>query len=131
MVDIFYKTKNAILRFCDNAIPKSLYNNILVAGRIAQKRETLNEYLLRYLQFCAFAIFAMCAFALFRNLRFCAIYKIAMVSFCDIVILRYCDIAISGRKSQITMSQIHKITLFKENLSINQISVLRFNDWIK
>ena len=116
MVYIFYKTENAILRFCDNVTLKAYTTNALIADRIAQKKEVINEYLLRYFQFCAFARFAMCAFALLRNFCFCAI-----LHNCDGFILRYCDIAILHSKSQIAMSQIHVGALSKGNLPIYQI----------
>ena len=118
MVYIFYKTENAILRFCDNAIPKSLYNKHI--GRRSHSVENRNVKRI--------------PFALFTILRFCAISEIAMVSFCDIVILRHCDIAILRSKSQIAMSQIHKGALFKENLPIYQYLLcalmIGLNEWI-
>ena len=62
----------------------------MVADRIAQKTEMINEYLLRSFQICAFAILR---YALFSNMRFCdfalcALFKYAIMRFCD---MRFCD----------------------------------------
>ena len=128
MVYIFYKTKNAIFLFCDNAIPKAYTINVLVTDRIAQKTEVINEYILRYFQFCAFARFAMCAFALLRNFHFCAILHnyddfilrycdIATLRYCDIVTLRYCDIALQIADRNVADSCRHAILRQSSHIS--------------
>ena len=121
MVYIFYKTENAILHFCDNAIPKSLYNKHI--GRRSHSAENRN---VKRISFALLRYCAICDFALF--------YITAMVSFCKIAILRHCDIAILRSKSQIAMSQIHVGALFKGNLPIYQYLLcalmIGLNDWI-
>ena len=116
MIYIFYKTENEILRFRDNAIPKSLYNKHI--GHRSHSAENRNVKripfaLLRDLRCALLRYCAISAFALF--------YITATASFCNIAILRHCDIAILCSKSQIAMSQIHVGAFSKGNLPIYQI----------
>ena len=133
--DLFYKTENAILRFCDNAIPKAYTINVLVADRIAQKIEVINEYLLCYFQFFVFARFAMCAFALLRNFYFCAILHNCdgfILRYCDIATLRYCDIVQQITDCNVTDSCRRVVQRQSSHIS-NLLCALmiKLNDWIE
>ena len=77
----------------------------------------LNEYFLRYLQFCAFALFAICAFALF--------------AICDGYVLRYCDIVQQIADRNVADS-CRRIFQRQSSLISNLLCALmiKLNDWI-